>query len=104
MISHRNVIANTLQLVEFEKPQRKPNTNQTVLGLLPQSHIYGLVVICHVNIFRGDSVVILPKFDFAVMLSAIEKFKINCLYLVSQHPYPTEYHSTPSLLHQLYIC
>ena len=48
MISHRNVIANTLQISTFEKPMREekkdPKTGlpltDVALGLLPQSHIY----------------------------------------------------------------
>lgn len=47
------------------------------------SHIYGLVVICHGSAYRGDSVVVLPKFEFTSTLEAIQKYKINTLYLVS---------------------
>lgn len=59
-------------------------TTQNVLGLLPFSHIYGLVVIAHGCTYRGDNVVVLPKFEMPTFLSAIEKFKINHLFLVSQ--------------------
>ncbi|KAF1960880.1 phenylacetyl-CoA ligase-like protein [Byssothecium circinans] len=90
MISHRNVIANTLQITTYEykarDARRAPGTEsdytETALGLLPMSHIYALVVICHVSIYRGDQVVVLPKFDFEQTLGAIQKFKINTLYLV----------------------
>ncbi|KAL2810356.1 hypothetical protein BJX63DRAFT_402418 [Aspergillus granulosus] len=50
MISHYNVIANTLQFAAFEQGYRdKPPSpgSEITLGLLPQSHIYSLVVICH---------------------------------------------------------
>lgn len=90
MISHRNVIANTMQMKTFEsifREKLKPWGTQSdytdvVLGLLPQSHIYSLVVICHVSVYRGDGVVILPKFDMTQYLQALEKYKINTLYLV----------------------
>lgn len=89
MISHKNVIANTLQLATFEEEQRKefiqPGNNahtENVLGLLPMSHIYGLVVICHSSIFRGDGVVVLPKFDFKQCMQAIQDYKIKTLFLV----------------------
>ncbi|KAF2688388.1 acetyl-CoA synthetase-like protein [Lentithecium fluviatile CBS 122367] len=90
MISHRNVIANTLQIWAFEKPfrekKRQPATQsdytENALGLLPMSHIYGLVVICHASVYRGDGVIVLPKFEFAQTLESIQKFKINSLYLV----------------------
>ncbi|KAI4175363.1 MAG: hypothetical protein LQ343_001738 [Gyalolechia ehrenbergii] len=89
-ISHRNVIANTLQISTYEKPcrerLRKPGDknipSEVALGLLPQSHIYALVVICHATIYRGDQVINLPKFELHSYLKAIQRFKINGLYLV----------------------
>lgn len=57
---------------------------QTGLGLLPFSHIYGLAVVAHGSLYRGDEVVVLPKFEMPTFLSAIEKFKINQLFLVSR--------------------
>ncbi|KAK0645300.1 AMP-dependent ligase vlmC [Lasiodiplodia hormozganensis] len=90
MISHRNVIANTLQIKTFDKscrdkkipPGTQSDYTETALGLLPMSHIYCLVVICHASVYRGDRVVVLPKFEFKPYLEAIQRFKVNCLYLV----------------------
>jgi long-subunit acyl-CoA synthetase (AMP-forming) len=82
MISHRNVIANVLQFATFETTRYVPGYLDVVLGLLPQSHIYSLVVICHTNVYRGFGVINLPKFDPQQLLSAIQRFKINTLYLV----------------------
>lgn len=90
MISHRNVIANTMQIKAFDKscrdkkipPGTQSDYTETALGLLPMSHIYCLVVICHASVYRGDRVVVLPKFEFKPFLETIQRFKINCLYLV----------------------
>lgn len=86
MISHRNVIANTIQITTYESKMREAtggrNYRDIVLGLLPQSHIYGLVVISHLGTYRGDSVIILPKFDLGDCLESIQRYKINTLYLV----------------------
>lgn len=80
-----------MQIGTFEKPYRdtiiKDVRNQSdyienVLGLLPMSHIYGLVVICHASVYRGDGVIVLPKFEFAPTLQAIQDHKINTLFLV----------------------
>ena len=51
-------------------------------GLLPFSHIYGLIVLIHVGPYRGDGVVVMPRYDFAGMLQSIQRYKINILYLV----------------------
>lgn len=86
MISHRNVIANTMQYAVHESYGRKQFgvETQSSLGLLPFSHIYGLVVVAHGNVWRGDEVVVLPKFEMSTFLAAIERFQLNHLYLVSR--------------------
>jgi acyl-CoA synthetase (AMP-forming)/AMP-acid ligase II len=75
----------------FEKPYRdklitdlrnQSAYTENVLGLLPMSHIYGLVVISHATVYRGDGVIVLPKFDFETTLQAIQDYKINALFLV----------------------
>lgn len=55
---------------------------ESCLGLLPMSHIYGLVVICHLSLYRGDQIIVLPKFEMKSYLEAIQKFRIRTLYLV----------------------
>lgn len=89
MIPHRSVIANTMQMAVHEESHRKtlvePGNHEytePVLGLLPMSHIYSLVVICHLNVYRGDGVIVLPKFEMKSYLNAISQFKISTLYLV----------------------
>ncbi|KAK7536863.1 uncharacterized protein J3D65DRAFT_553518 [Phyllosticta citribraziliensis] len=91
MISHYNVISNILQLKMYNKLDRDRNREQsghqldpteTALGLLPMSHIYGLVVVCLCSVYRGDRVVVLPKFEMKPFLETIQRFKVNTLYLV----------------------
>jgi ribosome assembly protein SQT1 len=90
MISHYNVIANTMQIATTDEESRKkmkPKQGEdkyleNALGLLPLSHIYGLVVIAHASVWRGDGVVILPKFEFEMFLKAVQNYKVNMLYLV----------------------
>lgn len=91
MISHRNVISNVLQMWTYEsehrrtliEPRNQSDHTESVLGLLPLSHIYALIVIAHLAVYRGDGVIILPKFEFKSFLEAIQNFKIQMLYLVS---------------------
>jgi acyl-CoA synthetase (AMP-forming)/AMP-acid ligase II len=90
MISHFNVIANTMQICATDEIARKSLQAQAgddtylenALGLLPLSHIYGLIVIAISSVWRGDGVVILPKFEFQTFLTAVQDYKINTLYLV----------------------
>lgn len=52
------------------------------MGCLPFSHIYGLVLICHTSTYRGDQVIVLPKFDFLKFLNCIERYRIFELFVV----------------------
>lgn len=82
MISHVNVISHVLMVATFESQTRSKDQHDVVLGLLPQSHIYGLVVICHDGVYRGDSIIVLPKFELLTLLESIQRFRINVLILV----------------------
>ncbi|KPM40118.1 hypothetical protein AK830_g6418 [Neonectria ditissima] len=81
-VSHRNIIANVMQLAVLERSQRAPGATAVTLGLLPQSHIYPLVVISHACAYRGDEVVVLPKYELHDMLRAVSKHSISILFLV----------------------
>lgn len=79
-----------VQIATFEKPDRDtkiPPATQSayteyVLGLLPFSHIYGLVFVTHASAYMGDGVIVLPKFEFQATLQAIQDYKISTLFLV----------------------
>jgi ribosome assembly protein SQT1 len=89
MISHHNVISNVLQITVFDHAFRETLRDpmqkhyvENVLALLPMSHIYALVVMCHTGPYRGDGAIVLPKFEMQMLLNSIQKFRINTLYLV----------------------
>ncbi|CAG9939606.1 unnamed protein product [Clonostachys rosea f. rosea IK726] len=85
MISHYNVIANVIQKMSFDKHARTLKGNPPPgagIGVLPFSHIYGLVPVTHLCTYRGEEIVVLPRFELATFLSAIERFKIESIALV----------------------
>lgn len=55
---------------------------QVTLGLLPLSHIYGLTMNALVSQYRGDEVIILPKFELKSLLNAIQRFRLEQLNIV----------------------
>ncbi|KAL6885691.1 hypothetical protein GGI43DRAFT_432423 [Trichoderma evansii] len=79
MVSHYNIIANIIQLSTYESSYRKQQgiDSQTLLGLLPFSHAYGLVVMAHVAPYRGDEVIVLPKYKLETLLTTVQRFKIE---------------------------
>lgn len=82
MISHRNVIANIIQMTCYESTFRSESHRDVILGVLPQSHIYSIVLITHVPVFRGDTVVTMAKFDLMSFIRAVKKFRMTLLYVV----------------------
>ncbi|KAI1278960.1 hypothetical protein F5Y07DRAFT_397463 [Xylaria sp. FL0933] len=84
MISHRNVIANIMQIRWHEDLGRRQKgvETQTNIGLLPMSHIYALIVVANTSVYRGDGVVVLPRFELKIFLECIQRFKINFMHLV----------------------
>ncbi|EXV03743.1 AMP binding enzyme [Metarhizium robertsii] len=84
MVSHLNVIANIMQMAAVESVAREQLgvKTQTSVGVLPFSHIYGLTLVALLGHYRGDQVVVLPKFEPATFLDAIQRFKIEQLSIV----------------------
>ncbi|POR34541.1 Putative 4-coumarate--CoA ligase 1 [Tolypocladium paradoxum] len=80
-ISHRNVIANVVQIATYESNYRKPAAMGN-LGVLPMSHCYALIVTGHLGVYRGHEVVILPGFDIYDVLQATEKNRLEILWMV----------------------
>ncbi|KXS15982.1 acetyl-CoA synthetase-like protein [Gonapodya prolifera JEL478] len=93
MISHRNVIANVCQVNGVQANVLSERLKDVLLAVLPFYHIYGLILLIHIASFRGNTTVVLPKFDPPLFLSSIQKYKVTTLYLVppiilflAQHP------------------
>lgn len=84
MVSHYNIIANLLQISSVGLVGRAEEDDQpgVALGVLPLSHIYGLVGIGLIASYLGSQIIILPKFDFEAILYAIQEFKIERLSIV----------------------
>jgi len=84
MISHRNCIANMMQIRWHEEPGRRSHgiETQAQMGLLPMSHIYGLVFISLAAMYRGDETFVLPKFELPTLLKCVQENKVNFMHLV----------------------
>jgi len=78
-LTHRAIIANILQLSVMERLSR--GDREIVLGVLPLSHVQG-VVASHSSVYLRDRIVMHTKFDMQAALGSIQTHKINRLYLV----------------------
>lgn len=81
MCSHYNVISNLIQATTHNT-HRSHQPPYTVLALLPQSHIYSLVYVCHCELLYGNTAIILPSYNLSNLLSTIQKYRIKAMCIV----------------------
>lgn len=73
MLSHRNLIANTLQTRHWLPTAREGR--ETFLSVLPFSHVYGMTVAMNVPMALAATMVIMPTFSTEQVLQAIKRYK-----------------------------
>ncbi|KAL4172249.1 hypothetical protein KRP22_007416 [Phytophthora ramorum] len=73
-LSARNLLANALQVSHVE-PE-----GDNFLGLVPFFHIYGMMLI-HLSILQGKSIVVLPRFMPDTFLGALATYKIRTAHI-----------------------
>jgi acyl-CoA synthetase (AMP-forming)/AMP-acid ligase II len=76
-ITHGNFISSLRMISAL---QRVPD--QILLLVLPMFHVFGLVHCTLSTLFRGMTLVVLPRYDFANMLTAIQTYRATHLPLV----------------------
>ncbi|RDW80797.1 acetyl-CoA synthetase-like protein [Coleophoma crateriformis] len=79
-VSHANVLANILQATAFDSCSF-PGKVDVSLGILPLSHAYGLTIV-QMLLWRGDSIIMHPKFDMQAVLKSVQQYQIRRMYLV----------------------
>ncbi|MDG1025532.1 MAG: 4-coumarate--CoA ligase family protein [Gammaproteobacteria bacterium] len=78
MLTHENLISNMILSCQ-------PNPideSDSMIGVLPFFHIYGMVLILNLSIYRGATLVTMPRFDIEQFLQIVQDYKITCLNLV----------------------
>ncbi|KAL5067829.1 hypothetical protein RYX36_018716 [Vicia faba] len=79
MLTHRNFIATA---VAGAADQDFYGEGKNVfLCLVPMHHVMGLTVITYTQLRRGNTVVIIGKFELQKTLAAVEKFRVTHLYV-----------------------
>jgi len=93
MLTHRNLIANLLQIEALERPGVR-----SLIGVLPFFHIYGLVAILNFGLRIGATIVTLPRFEPELFLKALQDWRVELAHIVppiavmlAKHPALTRY-------------
>ena len=79
MLSHRNLVANILQV---DSAGHLRDGDETLVSFLPFFHIYGLVVIMLLGLRSGASIVVMPRFDLETYLDLVERHRATMLHVV----------------------
>ncbi|MEU4493099.1 4-coumarate--CoA ligase family protein [Streptomyces sp. NPDC023998] len=94
MLTHRSIATNLAQL----NPLIPMGPGDRILAVLPFFHIYGLTALMNAPLRNGATVVVLPRFELDTFLGAIEKHRINGLYVappivlaLAKHPAVAQY-------------
>lgn len=94
MLTHTSIATNLAQL----SPLVPMGPGDRILAVLPFFHIYGLTALMNAPLRQGATVVVLPRFDLDTFLGAIQKHRINGLYVappivlaLAKHPAVADY-------------
>lgn len=77
MLSHRNIVANAIQIDhhlggQLPAPQR-------FLGVLPLFHVFALQAVMMLPILRGEAIYLQPRFDAGAVLKCLRRARITAL-------------------------
>jgi acyl-CoA synthetase (AMP-forming)/AMP-acid ligase II len=94
MLTHYNMVANLYQIEEHDCTSER----DTLVAVLPFFHIYGMNVIMNVGLFKGATIVTMPRFDLERFLKLLETYKVTRAHLVppiilalAKHPIVEKY-------------
>ena len=73
MLTQKNLISNTAMCSEWL--YKSQDGDETVLGILPFFHVYGMTTVLILSVMLGNKMVLLPKFDAETALKTIDKQK-----------------------------
>jgi len=73
MLTHRNLVANLCQTVVAWQA----TADDRSIAMLPFFHIYGMVVVLGLSLWKGATLVTMPRFDLELFLGHVERHRIN---------------------------
>jgi acyl-CoA synthetase (AMP-forming)/AMP-acid ligase II len=73
MLTHRNLVANICQTIAHQRVRE----DDRVIAALAFFHIYGLVVLMNMPLYRGATIVTVPRFELPEFLRVIQHYRIT---------------------------
>ncbi|RMJ25493.1 Phenylacetyl-CoA ligase [Aspergillus sp. HF37] len=87
LLSHRNIVANILQLTAGDGGNLTWNggadgKGDRLLAFLPFYHIYGLTCLVHATLYTGYQLVVMQRFDLEKWCAHVQNYRITFSYVV----------------------
>jgi long-chain acyl-CoA synthetase len=73
MLTHRNLVANALQVRAWLGDLASPDGQDIVMGVLPLFHIYAMTIVMNMTIRGGGTMVLQPRFVLEDLLKGIDR-------------------------------
>ena len=80
MLTHANLCANTLQMIEHT--HGLDLSNEKIMGVLPLFHVFALTTVLNFGIATGSTLVLLPRFEMKMFLSTMKRTRCTELFAV----------------------
>ncbi|MGX1194133.1 long-chain acyl-CoA synthetase [Metabacillus sp. SLBN-84] len=97
MLTHRNLIANIYQSFEFFKHEVQTGSERC-LTVIPLFHVFGMTSCMNLTVLRGNSMILLPRFDLEEVMQTIKREQptifpgVPTMYVaITNHPKAEEY-------------
>ncbi|MDQ5844310.1 MAG: AMP-binding protein, partial [Acidobacteriota bacterium] len=78
MLTHHNLVANMCQMEGL----KYFTENDTLICILPLFHIYGLVVVLNFGLYKGSTIVTMPRFELEPFLQTVQDHGVTLAHLV----------------------
>ncbi|HYJ45128.1 MAG TPA: 4-coumarate--CoA ligase family protein [Pyrinomonadaceae bacterium] len=78
MLTHYNLVANLCQMDVAESVTER----DTLIAVLPFFHIYGMNVVLNLGLYKGTTIVVLPRFELEHFLETLERYEVTRAHLV----------------------
>ncbi|KAJ2496716.1 hypothetical protein GGH96_005638 [Coemansia sp. RSA 1972] len=95
LLSHRNIVANVLQVAALSSYSSEPGTSA---GVLPMFHSFGLLFLCLLMPYKGTTTVVMPRFEMQGFLQMVQDHHVTEAMLVP--PIITGLIKAPQLVQQ----
>jgi long-chain acyl-CoA synthetase len=76
MLTHQNLSANARQ-VDLLDPE--PGAEDRIMGVLPMFHVFANTCVLNRTVRRGGEIVMLPRFDAAQTLAAVQRTRVTSM-------------------------